>query len=359
MMVTRGRSIRRGLIAPVPVTAMVLVVLVLAAVAGCAADPDDAFVPTGVSATTVASAPAPAPTLPDVTVPTGVLAAVPFQNRLDVAQHLFQTKLYNGTHTDLDVVSVQFVWAGLTTPVSTRANPLVAGDRLDYPVPLVAATCLGDGTAATMPDPATAVVRVGLRDGRVLDVPVFDTLHMARTLYLQDCERQHIAAQVGLSWADLHAGELDGRPVTEGVLRLVRLAATGTVTVGFVSNTINFTFTGPTDRPPASPGAAAAAVAVLPVGVASFDVPIRFIEGRCDVHAQSESSQPFEFVLQLDLGDGVERSYDLLPAVADQVPMRHRYEQACAILGRTEFAGQADSTTVPAVRTVPTSTTAG
>ena len=64
---------------------------------------------------------------------------MPFQNRLDVAEDIFQMKLYNGTDEALPVVGVQFVWEGMTTPVSDRANMLIAGDRLDYPVSLAPA----------------------------------------------------------------------------------------------------------------------------------------------------------------------------------------------------------------------------
>lgn len=262
----------------------------------------------------------------------GVLAAVPFQNRLDVANGIFQVKLYNGTGETYDIVAVQLVWAGLTTPVSPRANPLVAGDRLDYPVPLAPATCAGDGTAAAMPDLGAALVKVSLRDGRTLDVPVYDVHHVAAQLYLDDCERQRIEAAVDVEWADLHEAVLDGRPVTEGVLRLTRRAAAGAVTVLFVSNTVTFTF----DAPEANGGP----VAVLPKGEASVGVPVRFLEGRCDAHAMSETSQPFQFNVRLDLGDGLARDYALVPGAAEQPAMRHRLERACAILGDTGFVGQ-------------------
>jgi len=62
-------------------------------------------------------------------------------------------------------------------------------------------------------------------------------------------------------------------------------------------------------------------------------VPIHFIEGRCDAHAMSETSQPFLFQATLDLGDGVERSFAMLIPLDDQIPMRHRLEAACAVLG--------------------------
>ena len=171
---------------------------------------------------------------PEIVIPTGILAAMPFQNRLDVAQGIFQMKLFNGTDEDLPIVGVQLVWAGMTTPVSDRANILIASDRLDYPVPLAPARCAGDGTVADMPDPQEGYVRVLLADGRGLQAPVFDVLHFARKLYLTDCERQFIGTQVGVELVDLHEAILDGRPVTDGILRLTRLAGEGTVTIELI-----------------------------------------------------------------------------------------------------------------------------
>ncbi len=250
---------------------------------------------------------------------------MPFQNRLDVPDGIFQVKLYNGTDQRFDIVGVQLLWDGLTTPVSERKNPLIAGDRLDYPVTLAPATCVGDGAVEDMPDPQKAVVRVLLADGGEVLAPVFDVKHFARRLYLEDCERQFIAKQVVIEWVDMHQATLDQRPVTVGLLRLTRLEGTGEMTVLLISNNILFTFVGPE--------AGDGSVALLPEDSQTVSVPIRFIEGRCDAHAMSETSQPFLFQATLDLGDGVERSYAMPIPLADQIPMRHRLEAACAVLG--------------------------
>jgi hypothetical protein len=324
-------------------------VLVLAAVSGCGGDsaPPSVVASGPIVATTTelfttstaATAPplAPSSTIEvEATIPTGELAAMPFQNRLDVAKGIFQVKLYNGTSESLAVVGVQFVWDGFTTPVAERRNDLVAGDRLDFPVPFVAATCSADGSLSSMPDLSGAFARVLLLDGRELTAPVYDVKHFARRLYLEDCQRQRIESLVGIEWTDLHEVMVAGRPVTEGILRLTRRAAVDAVTVAFVSNTINFTFL--------APDAADGPIAVLDKGVTSVSVPIRFIEGRCDAHALSESSQPFKFVAQIDLGDGIERPFEVIPALEAQVPMRRRVETACEILGQTGFVGQDDLT---------------
>ena len=270
---------------------------------------------------------------PEIVVPAGILAAVPYQNRLDVPKGIFQLKLYNGTDELLPVVGVQLVWDGLTTPVSDRVNNLAGGDRVDYPVQLATATCAGDGSVADMPDLKDAVARVLLSDGREMRVPVYDVHHFARKLYLQDCERQLIASQVQIEWVDLHQTIFEGRPVTEGKLHLTRLSGTGAVTVLLVSNTVLFTFTAP------APLRAESAVAVLPSGQQTGEARVRFIEGRCDAHAMAEASQPFEFGLLLDLGDGSERPYALPIPEPDQVPMRSALEAACEILGKTGALG--------------------
>ena len=71
-----------------------------------------------------------------------------------------------------------------------------------------------------MPDPQQAVVRVLLADGSEVMAPVFDVKHFARKLYLADCQRQFIDTQVRVEWVDLREAALDGRPVTDGSLRL-------------------------------------------------------------------------------------------------------------------------------------------
>lgn len=262
------------------------------------------------------------------TVPPGVLAAVPFQNRLDVAQGIFQMKLYNGTDRDLDVAGVQFVWDGLTTEVARRDNALIAGDRLDFPVPLAAAHCAGDGTEADMPALANAYVRVLLADGSEVRADVYDVKHFARALYLQDCERQRVAREVTIEWVDVQAAELDGRPITTATLRFTRGTGQGAVRLLLVTGTVLFTPDSPALQLPADQDMAA--------------TQVRFLEGRCDSHALGEASQPFEFSLIIDLGDGVERPYALPIPAADQVAMRHRLEDACRQLGHTGVLGQDD-----------------
>lgn len=267
-----------------------------------------------------------------VTVPAGIVSAELFQYRIDWAQGVVQARIRNDTDHQFKVVGVQFVWQGLTTPVSVRADTVVPKQLIDFPVTLVAAQCAGDGTAADMPSLSTAVVHLQLDDGSEIDAPVTDPKGVAAGIYLRDCERQMIDRMVTIEWADLHEAPLEGRPVTEGVLRLRRGEGTGTVTVQAVSNTILYRVEplAGVDTP----------IAVLDAEVSSVDVPVRFVENRCDAHARAESSQSFRFFADIDLGDGVVRSYEILPSPDDQVAMRARLEAGCAVISDAGFLGE-------------------
>jgi hypothetical protein len=267
--------------------------------------------------------------VPPVTVPSGVLAAVPFQNRLDVAQGIFQVKIYNGTDAPLAVESVQLRWTGLTTPASPRRNTVAAGDRIDFPVLMAPATC--DHGVDTPPSFDEAVVRTRLADGTSIDIPAYDVKGMARKLYVADCERQFLATQVAVTWVDLDAIDLDGRPVTAGRLRVDRLGAVGPIAVVQITNTVNFTLDLPAGTDP---------VVRLDEAQTSAEVPVTILEGRCDAHARSESSQPFAFSAIIDLGDGRERVVAIPPPLDQQPRIRARYEEACDILGTDGFVGE-------------------
>jgi hypothetical protein len=272
-------------------------------------------------------------TEPEIVIPDGILAAMPTENRVDPAKGQFQVKIINRTDERFTVVGVQFVWEGYTTPVTDRHDIVVKGQRIDFPVKFPGATCVGDGTRATMPDPASATVRLILEDGSERIVPVFDVDHLARRLYLEDCERQMIESLVAIELVDLHAVEFEGRPITEGSLRLTRRASASTVSVQTVSNNILFVFDAP-EAPTDGP------VVTLDEGAGEASVPIRFAESRCDPHAIAEASQPFKFVAQIDLGDGDVHPYILSPPVEAQIPMRQTMEAGCEALGKVVFVGE-------------------
>jgi hypothetical protein len=268
----------------------------------------------------------------EIPIPTGQLVAVPQQNREDPAKQQFQVQIVNGTQDRFQVVSVQFVWDGFTSPPTTRDSIVVRGQVIDFPVPFPGATCAGDGTLASMPSLDDAVVLLGLDDGTVREVPVIDRWHLARRLYLEDCQRQFIDRQVAIEWVDLHEEQYEDRPVTAGELRLTRRDGTGTISIESVSGTIPYDF----EAVDTDPGQT---VITLDAGTASVSVPIRFVEGRCDPHALAEVKQPHKFVAQVDLGDGVLLPYIIVPPEDMFVPMRLTADAACVATGQVVFVG--------------------
>ena len=286
-----------------------------------------------VPAASSTSIPASTTTEADVPLPTGVLFAVPTQNREDPAKGQFQVQLHNDTDGRYDLTAVQFRWAGYTTPVVERTAVIVGGQTVDLPVPFPGATCSGDGSIDTMPSLDDAAVVLRLVDGSEVEMSVVDQFHLARRLYLEDCERQMIDAQVGIEWVDLHEEDVEGRPVTAGSLRLTRRDGTGEVTVRSVSNTVPYEFV-------AVDTAVGGSVAVLPDGVEQVEVPVRFLESRCDPHALAEVKQPTKFIAQIVLGDGTEHPYIIYPERSYWAAMRATADEACALLGEVEFVGQ-------------------
>jgi len=299
------------------------------AVALLAACGDDS--PRGTPATTAVEPPG---WQPKDTIPDGELVAVPIQNRPDPAKGQFQVKLVNGTREQFNVSTVQFVWAGLTTDVVERDRPgvVVGGQRVDYPVPLPAATCVGDGTRATMPSLDTARVLVTDEAGSVREVPVVDPDRVIPRLYEEDCRRQFVEAHVTIEWVGLREGQFDGRPVTVGELRLTRSEAAGEVTVESISDTIPF-LVDPLDSAPGE------VVATLAADADAVSVPVQFLEGRCDPHALAEITQPTKFIAQVRFDDGEPMPYIVYPDRDLWAPMLLTADQACVELGKVVFVG--------------------
>jgi hypothetical protein len=271
-------------------------------------------------------------TFPPVEIPGGRLVVVPTQNREDPAENQFQVQVHNGTDERLEVVGVQFVWEGFSSPPTVRDSTVVGGQVIDFPVPFGGAECRGDGGVASMPDVSSAVVVLDLGDDTTRSVPVFDRWNVARRLYLDDCERRALEALVGIEWVDLHESERQGRPVTAGSLRVTRRDAIGEVTIASVSNTIPFTFE-------AVDSAVGEPVAVLAADDDVVEVPVRFVESRCDPHALAEIKQPFKFVSQVEIDGAPPRAYVVVPPATAQIPMRLTADEACVATGKVVFAG--------------------
>lgn len=275
--------------------------------------------------------------LPRPEIPAAGLVAVPLQNREDPAKQQFQIKLMNRTDERFEVTSVRFVWDGFTTDVVPKDSIVVGGQSLDLPVPFPGAVCAGDGSAAIVPPMTSAVVEVGLADGTTRLVPVVDHWHLARELYLDDCLRQRIERVVTVEWTDLRRIEVDGRPVTTGVLRLTRRDGDSPVRVWSVAGTIPYRVEFP-DRVDPDPVGAPPLVELGP-DQSVVDVAMRFTENRCDPHALAEVKQPFQFVAQIDLGDGVVVAHLVRPDRADETLIRRTANEACVVTGKVVEPG--------------------
>ncbi|MEX0847882.1 MAG: hypothetical protein WD023_08885 [Ilumatobacteraceae bacterium] len=267
------------------------------------------------------------------------LSAVPSQYRLDWAKHVFQLGIRNGTDERFHVVGVRLEWDGFTTPVAERDDTVTPGQTIDFPVAVTPSNCPGNGAGgeigASIAVPPIEGARVVLTvdDGTERVGSITDDNGVLAQLYLDDCVRQRVAQAVRIEWADLHTGEIDGRPVTEGVLRLMRGAAEDDITIIDVGNTILFNF----DR---IDGVVTSPVVVLPAGEQSIEVPMRFLENRCDAHARAESSQSFRFFSHVDLGDGEPVPFEIIPTIAQQAEIRATFEDGCASLGAGGFIGE-------------------
>jgi predicted small lipoprotein YifL len=271
-------------------------------------------------------------TEPEIEIPTGVLVAVPTQNREDPAKNQFQLQIHNGGGERYDLDAVQFVWDGFTTEVTPRDSIIVGGQVIDFPVPFPGAECVGDGTRQTMPSLDDAHVVLHLDDGATVDMPVVDKWHVARSLYEDDCEKQMIESQVAIEWVDLHEADFEGRPVTAGELRLTRREGAGEIAVLAVSNTIPFVFM-------AIDSAVGEPVVTLAADQTEASAPIRFVESRCDPHALAEIKQPTKFIAQIRLGDGSVHPYIIYPERHLWTPMRLTADKACEQLGKVVFVG--------------------
>ena len=258
---------------------------------------------------------------------------MPTQNREDPAKNQFQVQVHNGTDDRFDLAGVQFVWDGYTTPMTDRDSIIVGGQMIDFPVPFPGATCVGDGTRATMPSLDDARVVMLLDSGETVEMPIVDKWHLARKLYEDDCERQMIDSQVAIEWVDLHEEDFEGRPVTAGQLQLTRRDGTGEFTVLSVSHTIPFFFSA-VETEVGEP------VITLAADADSASAPVRFLESRCDPHALAEIKQPTKFIAQVQLGDGSVHAYIIYPERDYWIPMRLTADKACVALGKVEFVGE-------------------
>lgn len=305
--------------------ALLVAALVLVA---CGADGGDSG-PAGTSTPPVAPTTATVLAITSTTMaaPTSALTATPLQYRDDVVADRMQLQIANGLAEPLPVAALQFLWAGFSSPLTERVLTISPGQRVDLPVPLASPTCTIDGTAvAPPPSPAEAQVVLTLQDGTTRTAAVVDTKGILTGIHAAGCEEQMILQQAPITFGDLHVETIDDRPITVGALRIERGDATGAITVLSASGTIPFLLVFPT-APAGGPVAELAATATM------TEVEVRFAEGRCDAHAVAETKQPFRFVFQIDLGDGVVRPLLVEPDPSLHAQLLATVAAGCAALG--------------------------
>lgn len=281
-----------------------------------AESPATTSVTSGETTTTTAVAAAPASTL----------TVRPLQYRDDIVADRLQLQVTHGLDRELSIQTVQLRWSGMSSQPSRLDAVLGVGQRVDYPVPLGEATCDIDGTSIGAPPPTDdATVVFTLSDGSSEVAQVVDTDGTLSALHASACEREMIGEQISLSFDDFGREPIDGRDVTIAVLRLQRQATKGAVQVLSSGNTIPFNLNfGIAEGAP---------LLFLPADQTVAELPVQFLEARCDAHAVAEAKQPFRFVMQVQLGDEAPRPYVVQPPSEMHAEMLATAAEGCAVLG--------------------------
>lgn len=255
------------------------------------------------------------------------LMATPLQYRDDVVADRMQLQVTNGLDEPLPVAALQFQWAGFSSPITERVLTISPGQRVDLPVPLAPPVCTIDGTeVASSPSLTDAQVVLTLQDGTTRTAAVVDGKGILAGIHAAGCEREMILQQAKISFTGLRVDMIDDRPITVGVLRVQRGGAIGTISVVAASGTIPFMLEFPT-------ATADGPIVQLAPDAAAAEVEVRFAEGRCDAHAVAEAKQPFRFVFQIDLGDGVTRPLVVQPDPSLHAQLLATVADGCAALG--------------------------
>ena len=261
------------------------------------------------------------------TSPAEALTATPLQYRDDVVADRLQLQLHNGLDEALQIIAIEFQWAGFSSEVADTRLTISAGQRVDLPVTMREPECQIDGLVVQpAPDVAGAKVLLTLVDSTTRTAVLSDPNDTLIDIHAAGCQEEVIRQQAAITFDDLHLETVAGRPITVGVLRITRGLARGELTVLSATGTIPFQLSFPG-------GVGVDQLLMLPIGNDAAEVEVHFGEGRCDAHAVAETKQPFRFVLQVDLGDGVTRPLEVEPDSALHAQMLATVAQGCATLG--------------------------
>jgi hypothetical protein len=252
-------------------------------------------------------------------------SATVFQYRSDIAEGMVQLKIVN-TGPQLDVLSARLDWAGLDSGTSTKKVLIGTGQRIDLTAPLGTPNCDITGLTVSSPPPLDdAAVILQLADGSSATVPVSDPKDDLVDLHRALCTDAMIGMQISVRFENIRVEIIDGRPLSVGDLTLERGAVTAPVQITSTGHTIPFTLRFPlmTEGP----------ILELAEGELSASRAVQFTEGRCDAHAVAETKQPFRFVMQVDLGDGVTRGFAVEPDPADHAGLLATQASGCETVG--------------------------
>ena len=255
------------------------------------------------------------------------LVVNPLQYRDDIALNRLQLQVTNGLDEQLPLAAVQLRWAGFNSVVTKFDAVIAVGQRVDLPVEMDAAQCEIDGTTIGPPpdiDDAEAVFT--LTDGTTRNADLIDSDDTLGALFAAICQSAMVSQQVTLEFVGVRQSNLDDRPITLATLRLSRRAASGSVTVSSTGNTVPFTLVFPDQ-------AAGEPLVALTSDAIAAEVPVQFLEGRCDAHAVAETKQPFRFVMQVHLGEEPVVAYVVEPPTHVQLDMLATAAAGCATLG--------------------------
>ncbi len=255
------------------------------------------------------------------------LVVDPLQYRDDISADRLQLQVTNGLGVQLALATAQLRWEGFNSAETALDALIGVGQRVDLPVQLEPARCQISGTTIGRP-PATddAEVVFTLIDGATRSADVIDADGTLEALFTSACRSTMVAQQITLEFADVRKSTLDGRPISIATLRLTRKAAAGSVIVESSGNTIPFML--------AFPAVAANTPLVGLAAEASVsEVPVQFLEGRCDAHAVAESKQSFRFVMQVRLNEDLVVPFVVEPPKSMQLEMLATAAKGCAALG--------------------------
>lgn len=255
------------------------------------------------------------------------LVVNPLQYRDDVSADRLQLQVTNGLDVQLPLAAVQLRWAGFNSAETTLDAVIGVGQRVDLPVQPGPAQCQIDGTSIGGPPTVDdAEVVFTLTDGTTRSADVIDVDGTLEALFTSACRTTMVSQQITLEFVDVEQSTLEGRPVSTATLRLRREAAVGDVTVASAGDTIPFRLAFPNQTPGEPLVALAADDSVA-------EVPVQFLEGRCDAHAVAESKQPFRFVMQVQLSDDLVVPFVVEPPSSVQIDMLATAAAGCVALG--------------------------